>query len=192
MADNWNIKWREIINTHINSNGVDIYCRNIKEKITFTLAAEYLKDCSNIEDWGCGPICYFKNFVNDNIVYVGIDGSMSLTNNKHDLSTYVSKTEGLVMRHVLEHNELSVWEKILANALQSFTKKMCLILFTPFSNETTILNRNEGSYNYVPTISFSKQDIIDIIEKNNCTFTLNENIETDTQFGLEHIFYINK
>ena len=192
MADNWNIKWKEIINIQNNSKDYDIYCQSDDQKITFKLAAKYLSDCSIIEDWGCGPLMYFKQFVDTSIKYVGIDGSYSLTDNKRELINYISSTEGLVIRHVLEHNELNVWEQILINALNSFTKKMCLILFTPFSDTTKILYRNENAYNNVPTISFSKNDIIDIIHTANCTFVLEENIVTNTEFNLEHIFYIKK
>jgi len=66
--------------------------------------------------------------------YIGIDGSDTpFASRIADLRTYRSKAEGILIRHVLEHNY--DWEAILAGAVESFQKKLCLILFTPFAAE---------------------------------------------------------
>ena len=192
MADNWNEKWNEIIAAQNNNPNYDIYCQLDNQKITFNIAKTYLSDCKKIEDWGCGPLCYFKKFIDPSIEYLGIDGSLSIDSIKSDLINYTSNVEGILMRHILEHNELDKWSIILTNALNSFTYKMCLILFTPFENDTKILYRNASCYNYVPTISFNKHEIIQLIVSNNCSFELIENIKTNTEFGIEHVFLIKK
>ena len=63
------------------------------------------------------------------------------------------------MRHVLEHN--THWQEILANALASFQKKMTLIIFTPFVDETRHI---EDRWSGIPTISFRKDDLTRFFE----------------------------
>jgi hypothetical protein len=161
------------------------------ETITYELGYNYLKDCKKIEDWGCGT-GGFKRFIKpeDNIEYVGIDGSITpFLDIKADLSSYSSNVEGIFMRHILEHNY--DWDKILHNACQSFTKKMCLILFTPYSDETKEIAHNLIHGVDVPDISFCKNDLISIFEKNNINYTT-ETYHTSTGYHIEHIFYLNK
>ena len=63
-----------------------------------------------------------------------------------------------MMRHILEHNH--DWRLVLENALASFDKKFCLILFTPFSDgQTKVLKENKKYGVDVPDISFAKADI---------------------------------
>ena len=160
------------------------------DNITYKKGAEFLKHLHLIEDWGCGT-GWFRNFIPVGR-YRGIDGSHSKFVDKVvDLTKYHSKVPGLFIRHVLEHNES--WKIILANALTSFTERMVLVLFTPFSQITTVLARYEipgcpGMF--VPDIAFSKDDISAQFGFN--TWCLEENIPTNSEYGFEHIFYINK
>jgi hypothetical protein len=107
---------------------------------SYECAAEFLADCESVEDWGCG-LGMFKNFCRSR--YVGIDG----TKTEHcdlvaDLASYRSRADGILIRHVLEHNVL--WQSILQNAVESFQKKMCLVLFTPLAETTRVLAYKES------------------------------------------------
>jgi len=157
---------------------------------TYQLGYDFLKTCDKIEDWGCGS-GGFKLFFNDNPTkYIGIDGSDTpFSDLKNDLILYNSNVDGIFMRHVLEHNY--EWKKILENACKSFNKKMCLILFTPFTNETKEIAHNLKHGVDVPDISFNKNDLIEFFEKYNIIYNL-LTIETNTGYNIEHIFYLNK
>jgi len=157
---------------------------------TYIKGAEYLKDLRCVEDWGCGA-GWFRTFIPAGR-YRGIDGSQSrFADITVDLTEYRSQAEGLFLRHVLEHNES--WQLILENAMASFTQRMVLVLFTPFSDTTTVLAQYEipGSPGmFVPDISFSREDITSRL--NGCAWHLQENLHTDTEYGVEHVFYITK
>ena len=104
------------------------------DSTSYQKGAEFLKGLA-VEDWGCG-MGWMRNFVDG--PYVGIDGSKSKFSDKvEDLTKYTSKTEGLFIRHVLEHDWR--WEEILHNALSSFTKRMVLVFFTPYADKTQLL-----------------------------------------------------
>lgn len=161
------------------------------DTLTYEKGFNWLKPCEVIEDWGCGA-GGFKRFFTDSVKnkYLGIDGSITpFSNIKADLTTYKSNVQGIYMRHILEHNY--EWKKVLENALQSFTERFCLVLFTPFSNNTKEIAHNLSHGVDVPDISFSKNDIIQTILNNNCVFTL-ESFQTNTGYQIEHIFYITK
>jgi hypothetical protein len=116
---------------------------------------DWLEPCSMVEDWGCGP-AYAKNFRTGS--YRGIDGTDGFCDVVADLTHYTSFTPGLFMRHVLEHNE--EWEKVLTNALKSFTERMALIFFLPWGKETRVL-KYQGE---IPDIQFNKDDVLKFIK----------------------------
>lgn len=128
------------------------------ESVTYQLAADWLRDCSVIEDWGCGK-GWFSKFVPKE-KYIGIDGSSSPFADKVvDLVNYRSNVPGIMVRHVIEHNY--EWKTLLTNALESFTERMVLILFTPLSDETHELAYHENPG--VPDLSFAKSDILELV-----------------------------
>jgi SAM-dependent methyltransferase len=136
-----------------------------------------------IEDWGCGT-GYARKFVSL-ARYVGIDGSPGpLTDKVADLRHYTSNADCIFMRHVLEHN--SRWREILANAIRSFHRRMVLVMFTPFGDETRYL---EDSWSAIPTIAFKKEEVTELFEGLSYT---EERLESDTEFGGEHIFYLER
>jgi hypothetical protein len=94
---------------------------------TYQIAAEWLKGLS-IEDWGCG-YAQFRDFHHGH--YRGVDGTQGWADVVADLTKYRPdpRPEGILIRHVLEHNP--DWRLILANAVASFTKRMVLVVFTP-------------------------------------------------------------
>ena len=92
-------------------------------------------------------------------------------------------------RHVLEHNY--EWKLILENACKSFKQKMCLVLFTPFSDETKEIAHNLKHGVNVPDISFDKNELINIFIRYNIKYEL-VIINTNIGYNVEHIYYINK
>lgn len=124
------------------------------DTLTYELAAEWVADCELVEDWGCGK-GWLRTLIEPER-YRGIDGSRTpFADQVVDLATHQSETPGLVMRHVLEHDER--WEAILINALASFTERMALVLFTPLQEETRVLSWEPG-YG-VPNIGFALDDL---------------------------------
>jgi hypothetical protein len=92
-----------------------------------------------------------------------------------------------MMRHVLEHNYQ--WEMILKSALDSFRKKFCLILFTPFVEETKEIAHNREKFGIdVPDLAFRRDDI----ERHfvGLKWHLIDNIKTKSQYHLEHVYFI--
>ena len=160
------------------------------DTVTYEKGFNWLKCCQVIEDWGCGAGGFKRFFTNVKNQYIGIDGSITpFSNVKADLVTYKSNVPGIYMRHILEHNY--EWRKVLENALQSFTERFCLVLFTPFTETTKEIAHNLPHGVDVPDMAFSKDEITKIISDNGCVFTL-ESFGTDTGYGVEHIFYITK
>jgi hypothetical protein len=184
MADKWN-EWYSKLT--VNDCGSFKY----GETVTYELGYKFLQVCDKIEDWGCGTGGFKRFYLNGELnKYIGVDGSKTpFADIKTDLTKYISNIDGIFMRHVLEHNY--EWKPILENACKSFNKKMCLILFTPFSSETTEIAHNLQHGVDVPDISFNKDDLITIFEKYNINYesiTLN----TSTGYDIEHVFYLNK
>lgn len=154
---------------------------------TYALGADFLKDCKEIEDWGCGK-GWFRAFVPESIKYTGVDGSENKFVDKVvDLEKYTSKVEGIYMRHVLEHNY--EWKKVLQNAVDSFTKKMVLVVFTPFSEGKTEQIDFIHSVG-VPDMSFSQEELEEVLGDNKFTI---ETIESGgTAYRVEHLYLIEK
>ena len=169
----WNRFYRDATDT-------DLY----GDELTYQRAADFLADVSEVEDWGCG-LGGFRRFCRTD--YVGIDGSASpFADRIADLADYRSNADGILIRHVLEHDFR--WRKILDNAVASFRSKLCLILFTPLAPRTS-----EIAYNHdyaVPDISFREEDITGRF--GGARWTAQRNLRTDTQYGVEHIFYVSK
>ena len=169
--------------------------QNCKESnITMDLSSKIFQDnnIDSLEDWGCGN-CVFKEYLNKNIKYIGVDGSNTGFQDKiQDLTNYITNIDGIYLRHVLEHN--NDYKQIFQNALQSFNKVLVLVLFTPFTskNEIDILTTCELKGKIIPDIAFNKKHIIDIIQNNNSSYALIENVKSKTGYGYEQVFIIKK
>jgi len=163
------------------------------DPLTAKKAAEFIKKIGikTIEDWGCG-YGGFRNYIGDFQEYIGIDGSQSRYTDKIvDLEKYTSNIDAIHIRHVLEHN--IHWVKILENAIQSFQNCMVLTIFTPFVQETTIVAEYPNFENTGITmvdIAFKREDIVKYFA--NLQWTSEENIKTETQYGIEHMFFLQK
>jgi hypothetical protein len=185
--DLWNDFWE-------NRDPKKEYINSKENNITMELSSEIFSkyNITSIEDWGCGN-CVFKEYLDNNIKYVGVDGSNTGYQNKiEDLTNYVTEVDSIYLRHVLEHN--NDYKKIFKNALESFRKVLILVLFTPFTsnNEIDILNTCDLRGKTIPDIAFNKKHLIDIIEQNNCSYELLENIKSKTMYNYEQIFIIKK
>ena len=153
--------------------------------VTYQRAADYMADIDILEDWGCG-MGGFKRLFKGN--YTGLDGSKTpFVDKVVDLREYTSSVDGIVLRHVLEHNY--DWEKILENAVNSFQKKLCIIIFTPFVEETKEIAHNKRFGVDCPDIAFYEEDI----EKYFKDFAwLKEDLGTKTAYGAERIYYVRR
>lgn len=148
---------------------------------TYEKAMPFLDDCETVEDWGCG-LTYAKQFRHGK-KYIGIDGSWSkFADVIADLREYRSSVDGILIRHVLEHN--FGWKNILENAIASFTKKLVIVTFTPFSDHTHQIATNFAD---TPDISFKKDDITQHFSG----LKFSEEA-CQTPFLPEHLFYVEK
>lgn len=122
---------------------------------TYLAAAAFLADIDEVEDWGCGGGGFKSYCVCP--AYIGVDGSYSpFANRIVDLSDYESSCDGILLRHVLEHNY--DWDKILTAAIKSFRKKLCIVLFTPFSDKVKVVGESHMEGLVIPDLSFVKSD----------------------------------
>lgn len=155
------------------------------ETVTYQLAADFLNDQPEVEDWGCGT-GGFKRFCKSK--YIGVDGSKTPFADKiADLRTYRSKVDGIMMRHILEHNY--DWQEVLKAALESFQKKFCLVIFTPFQAETKEIAHNKKHGVDVPDIAFAKNEIESYFTGMKWRL---ETYKTRTGYGVEHVYFIEK
>lgn len=153
------------------------------EDTTYRKAMDFLCGCDKVEDWGCGS-GYAKKYMKEG-VYVGVDGSVSPACQVHtELAEYRSHTDGILLRHILEHNP--DWRIVLGNAVASFTRKLVLIVCTPFSEETKRIATN---WEDIPDLSFRREDILEFFVG---LEVREETLKTATQYGVEHIFYVSK
>lgn len=135
-----------------------------------------------VEDWGCGE-ARFKDFHKGK--YVGVDGSESGKQSElQDLRTRKSQSEGILLRHVLEHNV--DWAMILENALQSFTDTLVVVMFCPWQDETKVIANAGG----IADISFSLEDFRSHFPAGTQEF-LNRPAPL-LQYGMEHFFVVKK
>jgi SAM-dependent methyltransferase len=149
---------------------------------TYRRGMTFLDGHGAIEDWGAGT-GYARRFVTCS-PYRAVDGSPSLgVDTVADLRTYRSAPDCIFMRHVLEHNP--EWRRVLENALRSFQRRMVLVVFTPFADETQEI----GSWSGIPDLAFRKEDLLAYFEGLECR---EESIPTDTAYLREHVFYLER
>jgi SAM-dependent methyltransferase len=152
------------------------------EETSYRKGISFLDGRGKIEDWGCGT-AFAKRFVSQS-EYVGIDGSVSkYVDVVADLQHYASDTECIFMRHVLEHNW--GWRSILRNAVNSFRHRMALVVFTPFGDSEMKLLDQDG----IPDLALNKTEVLSYFNGLSVT---EERIQSNTQYGEETIFYIER
>jgi hypothetical protein len=145
-------------------------------KDTYLKATEFLDEPGRVlEDWGggTGKAGEFVKHAN----YRVVDGSP----NRHadqvaELHRYRSSPDAILIRHVLEHNH--TWRAILHNAVESFTWRFVLVLFTPLADHT---HNTANPGKNLPYYRFKLDDLLAVINP------LAVRIEP---VGTETIFYI--
>lgn len=167
--------------------------RAFGDQITYHRAAQFLADCEQIEDWGCGFSWFSKIMTGHSDAHVqNLDGTKTdYTDRQVNLCNYRSRAEGILLRHVLEHNH--DWKQVLENALHSFQRKLVIVTYTPFTEET----HNRGDHQFddgttVPVISFRLEDLQECFAKYPEISVSEERIQTNTEFRDERLFYLEK
>jgi hypothetical protein len=153
---------------------------------TYRLAAAWLEGLA-VEDWGCGCAEFSRHHKGP---YKGIDGSAGWADTVADLGTYTSETDGILLRHVLEHNE--AWERILGRALRSFTKRMALVLFTPDSGSFEAVRVGFVPELGVPDLALPFRAISAAISASGAVLRERVHVPTLTGYGGETVWYIEK
>lgn len=166
--------------------------RPLAKSESYELGAQWLVDCDLVEDWGCGAGWLSKFVPADR--YRGIDGSSTpFATSIVDLETYRSSVPGIFMRHVLEHNPR--WQLVLGNALDSFTERMVLVLFTPLGKVTRDLEFEDPPG--VPNLSFCVDDLTQPMNDRGIDWKVTE-LDTKVRFGarkrkgVETMFFLQK
>ncbi len=156
------------------------------DDVSYRKGIAFLDGHGDIEDWGCG-FCHARKFVTKSR-YIGVDGSGRWAHKTVDLREYASNVSCVFMRHVLEHNV--DWKLILGNAVGSFGRRMVLIVFTPMAETTGVIATSSVETSIpVPDISFKREDLTECFAHLKYS---EESLKTDTQYGTEHVFYIER
>lgn len=155
------------------------------DSASYMILAEHVADCATVEDWGCGK-GWMRNFI-PAPRYRGVDGTRSMfADEVTDLCYYQSDVDGIVMRHVIEHEW--DWELVLDNAMMSFKRKFGLALFTPLQDVTQRIDHT--AIVDVPDIGFAEADIVEFFDGLSY-----ERVVVDpspTKYGIEHIYLVEK
>ncbi len=105
------------VNLSVSNQGPVLYAN----AVTYLMAAAFLADVDEVEDWGCGGGGFRRFCLSWR--YIGLDGSRTPFADKIvDLCTYSSNVPGIMMRHLLEHNY--DWERILGVCRSIFRAKV--------------------------------------------------------------------
>jgi hypothetical protein len=158
---------------------------------TYRLAAEWLARCALVEDWGAGKGGF--SIFRDRKTIRGIDGSPTpWADVVTDLAGYSGDCDGLLIRHVLEHNRAPVWQQILGNALGSFRERAAIIVFTPFDEcdeECELAFCNPPG---VPDLSLRSDEFLGVLLSAGGFTIRNEVVKTETTYGSETIIYLER
>jgi uncharacterized protein (UPF0254 family) len=176
-------------------SGADDMCFGDENCESYKKAAEFIGKDQPVEDWG-GGTAFAKHFFSGK--YINIDGSLHKNVDiQADLVSYTSKAENILMRQVLECN--TQWGTILENVKNSFTKKFCLVICTPFTTTTeiyktvipTLSDGTKVESVSLPEISFKKEDVLAYFPEKEFKVS-EETIKILTDYGEEWILYVEK
>lgn len=152
---------------------------------TYKLAAQWLRPCHSVADWGGGR-GHFRKFLDPIQDYVLVDGTVQeadlLGNDKRVLANlveYNAPTEGILLRHVLEMT--ADWRQILCNALWAMQKRMVVITFTPNVRETKLRTHHLTW----PVYHFNHLDLIELMLPKLISFRRVQTSQPETVYYLE-------
>lgn len=157
------------------------------DQTSYRMAAEWLQDCETVADWGCGKGA-FRSYVPPPRRYLGFDGSNTpFAAQIVDLASFQFASEGVLLRHVIEHNY--DWQEILRNAAASFTKRMVVVVFTPMipSEDVKVEEiafQTLGPLGGVPDLSFSLAALTEVAPDHLVQVTT---VESITQYRTETV-----
>lgn len=143
-------------------------------ELSYRKMATFLDGCGPlVEDWGCGG-AYAKRFFSKSC-YVGLDGSEGRCDRVVDLREYTSQADGILIRHLLEHNY--DWPLIVANAAVSFKKRLVIIFFIPTAKFTTnAFNENNG----IPNLSIGTTLLLSYFPESRFTLDWEQVVDEET------------
>jgi hypothetical protein len=159
----------------------DDHCGQYGALDTYQIAAEWLDGHGTVTDWGCGKE-FAKRFFKKS-QYMGIDGTFG--ENLVDLATVRISCDSILMRHILENNPEG-WRDILENALASFHRRMVVVTFTHFVNDTYIYKTEEYPTGPLSYLRFRKDDLTNIMGN----LLVDERAVKTTH--PEHVFFLEK
>lgn len=175
-------------------SGVDSVCYSDDDQVSYKKAADFLGPANPVEDWG-GGTGWAKRFFTGK--YKNIDGSPHKgVDVIANLIKYTSSVDNILLRQVLELN--TDWRVILENVKKSFTKKFCLVVFTPLAlithigdtekvvSATGVVREDEHIL-----IFFNKQDILDYFPSSE--FKVSEEVVKNGQgYGEDWVLYVQR
>jgi hypothetical protein len=109
---------------------------------TYRLAAEWLKDCPTVSDWG-GATGHFRTYLPPTVAYTLVDGTLQTSDQVlANLATYTEPSDGILLRHVLDNTH--DWVPILRNALRAFRHRLVIVTFVPDGPVMTRIDHRNG------------------------------------------------
>ena len=157
------------------------------DTLTYELAAKFLEDCTEVEDWGVGG----GGFLRYRPDAIGVDGSDTKFAQKKyiDLRKYTTNVEGVHIRHIFEHNYN--WKDILENAVKSATKKLAITMFIPLITEDSKELAHNAQHGVdVPDMAINEKEFMNVITKMNPSNIHREIFSTATGYNKEEIIFI--
>lgn len=156
---------------------------------TYDIGVSWLAGCRVVEDWGCGYGWFAHK--RGTARTVSVDGSATpFADVEDDLRTRDTQVEGIFLRHVLEHN--AGWDVLLRNACQSFTRRMCVVIFTPFVGQTEMWYMEHFGDGMIPTYRFSFGELLDCIPEDVSIAPLLDLPSPNTSHNVEHVLLLSK
>jgi len=168
-------KWQEL-------HGAATEPRNFGEDLTYAIAMGYLRGCAEVHDWGCGT-AYAQRYITPRQHYLGIDGTPTpWTAVVADLTEWCTPADGILVRHILEHN--TDWRGVLLNAVRSTRLRLAVVLFIPLRTDGHERDRTPlGSFR---NLELPESEVLEIIKRElqvEARFTL----ATESEFGSETV-----
>lgn len=155
---------------------------------SYDMAEQFLAGLA-VEDWGCGKGWFRSVHVGP---YVGVDGTQTVFSDRvGDLTEYVSECEGILLRHVLEHNYS--WAEVFQNALASATVRIVVLLFTPVAE----LGSGTAELKFwpeigVPDLSLDMADILKFSEAAGWRLEVEQTFKSATQYRTETLLVFER
>lgn len=149
---------------------------------SYQSAAEFLDSLDLVEDWGSGSGYSRRFFSRARLVLVDSCRS-KWADVVEDIASRQSYPDGILLRHVLEYQYN--WEAILKNAVASFTRRMVIVISTPFGVETT--QQTYDKTHNVPVLSFAYCDVV-----RHFLGIWRAELVYQTERGQERAFFLNR